>query len=518
MLGLPNIRPRVPGLSGFFSGKVEDSLRLRLLGLATFWLVALSVAWVGGSPWSWLGGGVAATCGHAFSWYRRHRRVGPWPLLMALMMVGLALVMRSEVLAALDGNWLPLAHFLLLVQAIASFEIRTRGGLYAGLGLSGIVLFFASQQAFELSFGAFLVGYAALLMAFLATAFLEDEAGAARNRPASPKMPMVGFWCGTVIAVLVLAVAAFLLLPRGESNAVGYQEVAALPITGNPEGSGTSTQVEAGPQITPQAGSPSSGEGGPLANEPSSDGPKIASGSQPQPGETLDGGSNEAASRDALPVGPAGGAPADDVVMHVRSPVASYWRGNVFDTFDGTSWHAKLGPDPVGAAQRTTGSPLRYTQNYFVHRGDPGATFMGYHGVKVLASEDTAYQKSLGKGFSYKVVSSRPQLLPEKLRQDRPGRARREYYTLPSSLAWLPGLADQITEGANTGFDRAVRIVDFLRQNTTYDADAPDQLKPAARLDDFLLEGEPGTSMDFATASVMLARAAGPPGCRRGWR
>ena len=425
----------MPGFSGFFSGKVEDSLRLRVLGLATFWLVAISVAWVGGSPWSWLGGGVAATCGHAFSWYRRHRRVGPWPLLMALMMVGLALIMRSEILAALDGNWLPLAHFLLLVQAIASFEVRTRGGLYAGLALSGIVLFFASQQAFELSFGAFLLGYAALLMAFLATAFLEDEAGAARNRPTNPRMPMVSFWCGTVIAVLVLAVAAFLLLPRGDSNAVGYQEVAALPITGDPGGSGTPAQVEAGPQVAPQAGRPSSGGDAPRANGPSSGGPKVASGSQPEPGETLDGRSNEVASRDVLTVDPASGVPGDDVVMHVRSPVASYWRGKVFDTFDGTSWHATLGPDPVGAAQRATDNTLRYTQNYFIHRGEPGATFMGYHGVKVLAPEDTVYQKSLGEGFSYKVVSSRPQLVPEKLRQDRPGRARREYYTLPSSLA-----------------------------------------------------------------------------------
>lgn len=150
-------------LSGVLSGKAEDSLRLRLLALASFWLVAMALAWVGGSPWTWLGGGIAATFGNAFSWYRRHRSLGPWPLVIAAMVIGLALLMRVEIFAALEGNWLPLAHFLLLVQAIASFDVRTRGGLYASLAMSGIVLFFPSQQAFDLGFGIFLLGYAALL-------------------------------------------------------------------------------------------------------------------------------------------------------------------------------------------------------------------------------------------------------------------------------------------------------------------------------------------------------------------
>ena len=119
-------------------------MRLRFIALGTFWLVALSVAWVGGSPWTWFGGGIAATCGHAFSWYRRHHSPGAWSVVMALMVMGLAVIMRREILAGMDGEWLPMAHFLLLMHAISSFDMRTRGGLYGGLGLSGIVLFFAS--------------------------------------------------------------------------------------------------------------------------------------------------------------------------------------------------------------------------------------------------------------------------------------------------------------------------------------------------------------------------------------
>ena len=46
----PNRHSQRPsrGLSRFFSPKIEDSLRLRVLALAALWLAATSLAWVGG--------------------------------------------------------------------------------------------------------------------------------------------------------------------------------------------------------------------------------------------------------------------------------------------------------------------------------------------------------------------------------------------------------------------------------------------------------------------------------------
>ena len=500
------MRYTVP-ISRFFSGNVEESLRLRVLTLAAFWLVAIAVAWVGGSPWSWLGGGLAATCGHGFTWYRRRRGTGVWSVIIALMVVALALVMRNEILAVFDGNWLPLAHYLLLVQAIASFDVRTRGGLYAGLALSGIVLFFASQQAFEPSFGIFLLGYAVLLMAFLAAAFLEDESRAARPRTVGKGMYPLGFWSGIAVAVILLSVGAFLLLPRGESNVVGSQQLTALPITGGPEGRQPRPQVSNRPSTVPspeiQAVGVSSFRdvqqqlGGddvtltPGVIERSSDGEGIF-GDNSFPG---------------LPASVAG----DDVVMHVRSPVASYWRGQVFDTFDGASWRAEGGPSPGRCVGRVPGDAVRYIQTYYLDRAQTGATFAGYRGVKVLSAEEAHYRNSLGEGFSYKVVSVLPELTPSSLRRDRAAPAPDQYYHLPASMEWLRGMATPITEGADTEFDVGARIVEYLRLNGQHDASAPNQLASTASMDSLLLDGEPGTSLDLATANVMLARAAGLP-------
>lgn len=498
-------------LSRAFSGKVEESLRLRFLGLATFWLVALALAWVGGNPWTWLGGGIATTCGYAFSWYRRNLDLGIWTVLMALMVVGLAFIMRSEMLAALDGHWLPLAHFLLLVQAIASFDIRTLGGLYAGIGLSGIVLFFASQQAFELSFGVFLLVYAGLLLAFFAVAFLEDETKIAQVRSAMSRLAILGFWSAVAVAVILLSVGAFLLLPRGESNAVGYQQVSALPITGNAGDPGTQALAMGTQPLTDFPGLSQSGRAPTQVMDGEVDqtpgdfqlGPSDVSGSPSEQEVILGDGTFPISSMSD---------DGDDVVMHVRSPVVSYWRGQVFETFDGTRWSPGHNRGPSRGAAYRAEDQLRYTQTFFINQDSPESTFMGYHGVDVRSPEDAVYRRSLGKGTSYQVVSVDPQLVPEALRHDRTPRGLdAQYYMVPASAHRLYGLAGRIVAGAETDFDRVVRIVDYLRRNGEYDASALNQLESSAHLDTFLFEGEAGSAVDFATATVMLARAAGLP-------
>lgn len=448
--------------------------------------------------------------GHAFSWHRRHRSLGAWTAVIALMVMGLAVLMRVEILAVFEGNWLPLAHFLLLVQAISRFDVRTRGGLYAGLAMSGIVLFFASQQAFELSFGIFLLGYTALVITFLATTLVEDESQGAKVRRTSRGVPVFGFWSATAAVVLLVSVLSFLLLPRGENNAVGYQQVSALPITGDPNASQTQ------PPISPSM--PTRNSGGSSGPRPSHALPPLDSG-QPTGG----GESTNATASSWKPISSEGSElnsdafaesvsaiGEDDVVMHVRSPVASYWRGQAFDSFDGGTWYAKESLAQVPGTRYVPDHLLKYTQTFFVHEPHPGATFMGYRAVDILSTDDKLYQKSQGRDSSYKVQSVQPGFTPWSLRKDRPGRPDDRYYSLPNSMEGLNGFVDQITAGKESGFDRAAAIVEYLQQNGHFDESAPNQLSSQTSLGD-LVEGKPGTSMDFATAAVLMARAAGLP-------
>ena len=363
-------------------------------------------------------------------------------------------------------------------------------------------------------------------MAFLATAYFEDETSAAHKRPVGSRgAPLVGFWSATAAVVLAVSVVAFLLLPRGESNAVGYQQVSALPITGGQDG----------PPPLAQAGGQQSAVGLPSLRTRSSDsGSTDPQGSGALPAVPTAQITEDEASAQPSTAGASSGSPlaesvpeialrqdavqshtagsgTNEVVMHVRSPVASYWRGQVFDIFDGRVWHPQENPGPDRIARPRSERLLRYTQTFYVHRPQAGTTFTGYRGERVLSPEETLYRSSLGSGYSYQVVSAQPELSPDKLRQDRPGRVPSRYYELPPGTLWLPDLADTITAGDITGFDRAASIVEYLRRDGKYDSLAQDQLESSASLEELLLEGRPGTSLDFATTNVMLARAAGLP-------
>ena len=282
-------RWRIPGTS---ASRIEDSLRLRLLGLSTYWLAALAVAWVGGSPWSWAGGGIAVTVGHAFSWHRRHRSLGVWSM---------------------------------------------------------VLLFFASQQAFELSFGILLLGYVALLAAFLAVSLFEDEGRASgQARGHGGKTPILGFWSATAAGVLLLSVGAFLVLPRGEGNAVGYQQASILPITGDP--TGTQPGSEPIPQSVGQATSldgfsgdvPSPGSS--AGDSPAESGPGNEGFETPVGDPGADPGGGIQLGGDAVPSAPGTSGGDDGVVMHVRSPVASYWRGQAYEDFEAGTGCPRRGP------------------------------------------------------------------------------------------------------------------------------------------------------------------------------
>lgn len=231
---IPWLKPLRRLLSRFFSPKVEYSYRLRLIGLASMWLAAWGITWVGGNVWLSLAGGGLGTLGHIFSWYQRYRQPSTLrPLLLGVAVIGVFILMTSQVLEIFAGNWLPLGHFLIFVVALAAFDLRTRGGLYASLGLSGIVVFFASQQAFDPSFVNFIVGLVVLILAFLTVTFLEDGIRDAQVHWLHHRAGALIYWIATTCAVFVLSGVAFWLMPRGEDALIRPAQIAILPYNGS---------------------------------------------------------------------------------------------------------------------------------------------------------------------------------------------------------------------------------------------------------------------------------------------
>ena len=508
---------------GVFSPRIEDSLRLRAIGVVFVWLAALGLLWAGGSPWFTLGGAGLATLGHGVSWWRRRRPSRVVALGIAGLIIILSFLMRGQMLEALSGNWVPLGQFLVLVQAISSFDMRTRGGLYTGIVFSGIVLFFASQQAFDAGFIIFIIGFMVLLLAFLAVGFLEDGVRSARVYWRRGQASVLIFWISAACAVFLLASLAFWVMPRGQTS-LGLPDVAILPFSSN-----SLDPSAIVPSVDP-ASIPLEPDLGQALPEEFTQAP-AASSSGDFSGLA---GNAQNLNRMLSPPSPSGGyqgnlyAPDEngDVVFFVRSKVASYWRGSTMDAYDGRYWRESSqthnltlssGRSRLWYNRESFGlnNRLRYGQTFFIQKDQPRAVFSGYRGLRVIADEDSLVETGEGTGVragdSYRVLSVHPLHTPVGLRESRAEHASPRYLVLPPDSARLRELVRRITEGAENDFAEVEGILVYLDRQQTFDPQEPGRLTSATTLEEFLFEDHPGTAMDYATATVMLARASGLP-------
>jgi hypothetical protein len=428
---------------------------------------------------------------------------------------------------------------MLLFQGIASFELRTRVGLYASMVLSGVVLFFTTQQALDPIFGVFLTGFTALVLGFLAIAFLLDQVERSDVHWFKSRFGFAGFWTSVLVACLSLSILAFLILRKDFMDPQNGLQGAVLPFrsSGSFDGEAPtpdfSSLAAALPVTSFDMSQPSDslGDGNSKNERQGQSGQDGENGNTPNgqigenPGDNapkLFGGMNEGYGFD--PENPETRLDDEDVVMQVRSPVLTYWKGQIFDTFDGSNWQAAAayrkvrmnGDDSVILQATQTGrqsvGPL-YPQTFFMF-DDPaaGVLFTGYAPLSVVVPSDAEGVPNLEDGSSYRVISTFPDFSRNALDRARANsRLNQRYHDVPDHMAGLTKLATEITGLAYTDLSRTQRIISYLDTQYEFDLGAKNQLQLSADPLDFLTDQDKGTSMDFATASVLLARASGIP-------
>ena len=517
-----------------FSHRVEEHLTLRLMALAIGLWVALSLAWVGGPGWIWGAGVALMTVGHAFSWLFRALRSPVRTAVVGIAVAGtLALIPRTVVLAS-TGDWLPIAHFLLLFQGIASFELRSRAALYTTVGMSGVILFLVSQRAPDASFGVFLTGFTALLLSFLAISSLVDQLRNTEVRWFRSRLSFAWFLTGLFAVLMLASAGVFVLMPKHLGSQTEHAEAAVLPIRGSaPASPSIMARMPSVPALRRSdvdwsLASPNEGAESPRPTTSAGEGDGRPTGAEVAARATIASDSGASISTDRGSERPAAsderGRSARSVVMRVRNPVLTYWRGQVFDGFDGSVWR----PDPTSWAIHSRGrandiykastpgglrpEPL-YAQTYFIEEPPPrGVIYSGYSPLIASVPRSSAQVPGLGDGTIYKVLSALPDFATGSLERGRPRPSLdSRYRRIPTALDGLRGVAQQISGDAYTDLDRARRIVTFLDANYEFNGAAADQLALSSDPLEFLSRWLRGTSMDFATAAVTLSRAAGVP-------
>lgn len=470
----------------------EDSRALRIVVLAASLWAFAAIGWATGLYVQAALAALGTTAGHWFSLATRHSPSRLRSVVLAAVIVAAAAMMLIDLFTAAFGGRLPQAQFGLAVQAITSFELRTRANLYSTLTHSLLILYIAADASFSPFLGLFILGYAVTALAFLVIATFEDGRRAADPAPPLDTLRQRRVAVPFAVAaglLLVLTATSFVLIPRLPNDQLVNPALVSL---GMPLGIRGQTVTPVFPFVQLN---PSGRVGG-------------------SPGMDLSWR----------------GQPDETVVLQVRSEASSYWRGLAFDRYEDSKWTSVSQRNfrvPSGEGTIRVpfeGSPppgRRYVQTFYAVQDQPDVLFTGYYpvvtqilarGVFVVPTDGTVLaDRGLPAGAAYSVLSSIPSVSPTDLRVDVARSEIPRHYQLPSLPARVAALAQEITRDAPTDYDKALAIESYLRRTYPYDLDLPPLPANVDAVDWFLFEERRGFCQQFASAMVILARAAGLP-------
>ena len=431
----------------FHQEEPEHSMRLRVITLAMSWLASIALVLATGDGVIVLLLTLVITAGHWVSWRTRTWKSYRWQLLLLLPISAIGLLLVPTLPGALQGDWLHPMRYLLTLQGLSAFYLHSRASLYTSQMLSAIVMLVASQLAFDSLFLAFFFAFFFVALLFLAAATSRDQTFAAigSGRWNSRTAQGAGMG-GAALAVVVLGAAIFMVLPWGSLHG-SAGEGSILPLTGAAEegaqpggggiqpglGEGDSTLGDGeGGSVLPLTGAPVTPEDAGTAPAVGGDGPVAGA----APGDVTMGGNESGVTSMFPPDGPpmlpeadtfepldpgtlpdgegdfGGGQVEDTIVMQVRSPVTSYWRGRTYSTFDGDYWL----PDPPGAAfeQSRVSERRQYTHTVFLREAQE-VPLMGYSSLALQVVSSDSDAPGLDAGAIYRVLSERRNFHPAAL-------------------------------------------------------------------------------------------------------
>ncbi|MHB0866653.1 MAG: transglutaminase family protein [Thermoleophilia bacterium] len=441
--------------------------------------------------------------GFAVSWRRREQHnLGLKFVLSLLVLLATAFFLRD-----LAGNYfdtrLPLIRLLLWLQVLHSFDVPARRDLKFSL-ISGVTLMAAGAV---LSTGMlFIAGLAcfsiAAVVALVYFHLSEQSAAVTQTLPVRPGR-LIAY--GTVVwfISLLAAIPVLLLIPQNSQA-----RLRALPFSELQRVLGDFSGAIINPQYQDN--------GNPF------DGP-------PQYNPNSYYGFNnymDLRSRGNL---------TDDLVMKVKADSYNFYRGIVFDEYNGKGWEVRndetvevaTATAPFDLNLATTAIPKTRSgvESFYIEADlpniifsswKPGSLFFPADRIKVDAFGGLRSPFPLTDGTVYTVMTDKPVFAAETLRaypraKDAP--APEQYTQLPDSgsLLEVERLARQISQPYNNRYDRVQAIQRYLKENYRYDLNIAPQNRDMDAVAYFLFEEKAGYCEHFASAMAVMSRSVGIP-------
>ena len=222
----------------------------------------------------------------------------------------------------------------------------------------------------------------------------------------------------------------------------------------------------------------------------------------------------------------------DKVVFTVDADRATFWRGQIYDRWDGRTWTQSqprrfpLGPEgevfhddlDLGA----TGDDV-LVQRFRLEAGYSDVVFAAASAVSIEAGTPvaqtadgslTATNEAFGRGATYTVVSRRRPLTEEALRAadaPMPDEVVGRFAADPETTPRVRAAALAATRGLTSNYDKVRALERFMGRTTRYSLDAPLSPEGVDVVDHFLFTSKVGWCEQVASSLVVMARVNGIP-------
>jgi transglutaminase-like putative cysteine protease len=227
------------------------------------------------------------------------------------------------------------------------------------------------------------------------------------------------------------------------------------------------------------------------------------------------------------------GRPDNTLVMRVKTARPDLWRGQSFDTWDGTVWSNSDDREvpvfgdpplqlPVSVGESKFGPPV--VQTFLIDKPGPNLVFGAAMPAKLYIADRQVFALSDGtvrtgvqltKGTVYTVVSNRAAVTSERLRavavEDAPAEIADRYTRLPRVSGRVGDLAREVTAGAASQYDQVLALEAWMAANTQYTLDIPPLPAGSDAVDQFLFVDRKGFCEQIGSSLVVMLRSLGIP-------
>jgi len=502
------------------TGPPEDSIAMRVVVAC---LVEVAIAAVVAQPGAVpapvaIATLVLAPIGYALSFRRRRASNLLLKIALSVALLGALGQFLGEVrsVTSFDQARIPLASLFLWVQVLHAFDVPRRRDLSFSAVSSLILMAEAGSLSLTTSFALFVLAWAGLAGAWLSLSSrpradqVATPVAVRRHAPErrAPRSAAIRSAAATAGLALLAASLIFLAMPRLPG---GFVRTPAFSLAGN------ASPVSAFDGGVTNPGLPADSGDGVI---------DFSSGGYPGFSDVVDL--------------QARGRLSDELAFRVRASQPALWRAEAFDRYDDSSWtitdtETTSLPQDVDGLSYTVPADIsrrndaagsdssRIVQTFYIEAAQPNVLFAASSaqqvyfpsaGLRVDAAGSIRSPILLDEGLVYSVVSEVPVTEPWLLRMAGTQVPRRlgPYLQLPDGLPGRIGLlADSITEGRSSVYDRVIAVQSWLQANTRYDLDVPRGPDGVDAIDHFLFDTRRGYCEQIASSMAVMLRTLGIP-------